>query len=207
MPLLTAVDLHLWRGERHVLRGVSFAADAGQCVQVGGANGAGKTSLLRALCGLLPLAGGEVRWRDTDLQRDAAPLHRESAYIGHQLGLKAELSPLENLRFLCGLHGRFMEQPLSAALSRVGVDGTLQHRQLRELSAGQQRRVALARVIAQGAALWLLDEPAANLDAEGQALLQQLLTEHLRAGGVCVVATHQPLNLPGAVVVPLELAA
>jgi heme exporter protein A len=207
MTLLTAVDLHLWRGERHVLRGVSFAADAGQCVQVGGANGAGKTSLLRALCGLLPLAGGDVRWRDVELRRDPAALHRESAYAGHQLGLKAELSALENLQFLCGLRGRSSGQELSAALSRVGLDGELQQRQLRELSAGQQRRVALARVIAQGATLWLLDEPAANLDVQGQALLHQALAEHLRAGGVGVVATHQPLNLPDSALLPLELAA
>jgi heme exporter protein A len=207
MTLLDAVDLHLWRGERHVLRGISFAASAGQCVQVGGANGAGKTSLLRALCGLLPLAGGAVRWRDVDLRGNPAALHSETAYAGHQLGLKAELSALENLRFLCGLRGRGSPEALSTALARVGLEGELQLRQLRELSAGQQRRVVLARVMAQGAALWLLDEPAAHLDAQGQAMLHQALAGHLREGGVCVVATHQPLNLPAASLVALELAA
>lgn len=207
MTLLEAVDLHLWRGDRHVLRGVSFAASAGQCVQVGGANGAGKTSLLRALCGLLPLAGGALRWRDVDLRSDPAAVHSETAYAGHQLGLKAELSALENLRFLCGLRGRGSSGAVSTALARAGLEGPLQQRQLRELSAGQQRRVALARVMAQGAALWLLDEPAANLDVQGQALLHQAVAGHLRDGGVCVIATHQPLNLPSSSLVVLELAA
>jgi heme exporter protein A len=194
---ITAENLHLWRGEAHVLRGVSFSAGAGECLQVTGANGSGKTTLLRALCGLSPLEEGRVRWRGADIAADLPAYHGELAYLGHDNGLKGDLTAAENLRYAVGLRRRVSRDEISSALARAGVDAA-RGLPLRRLSAGQRRRVALARLPLMGAALWLLDEPGSNLDAAGQSLLAQLLGEHTGAGGVAVVATHQALELPSS---------
>jgi len=194
---ITAENLHLWRGEAHVLRGVSFSAGAGECLQVTGANGSGKTTLLRALCGLSPLEEGRVRWRGADIAADLPAYHGELAYLGHDNGLKGDLTAAENLRYAVGLRRRVSRDEISAALARAGVDAA-RGLPLRRLSAGQRRRVALARLPLMGAALWLLDEPGSNLDAAGQSLLAQLLGDHTSAGGVAVVATHQALELPSS---------
>lgn len=205
MTLLEARQLHLWRGDIHVLRGVSLQVAAGQCLQLTGPNGAGKSSLLRVLCGLLPAADGQVLWRGADCSRDAMPLQRECSYLGHLSGHKGELSALENLAYLCGLRRHLDAAELEAALESVGLEGAAQRRPLRQLSAGQQRRVALARVLLQQSPLWLLDEPIANLDVYGQELFSRLLTRHLGGGGVALIATHQPLEVPEPVLLRLEL--
>lgn len=207
MNLLEACNLHLWRGETHVLRGVSLAVQSGQCLQLTGPNGAGKSSLLRVLCGLLPPAEGRLLWRDQECTRQLEPLQLECTYLGHLSGHKGELSARENLAYLCGLRRRCTSSDLDAALEAVGVSGAAQHRPLRQLSAGQQRRVALARVKLQRATLWLLDEPIANLDSQGQELFHQLLASHLTVGGCAVVATHQPLSVPENLLQRLELQA
>jgi heme exporter protein A len=192
---LEAQALHLWRGETHVLRGVSFVVQAGECLQVTGANGAGKTTLLRALCALVPLEAGCIRWRGSDIAEDPGRYHGELAYLGHENGLKGDLTAAENLRYGVGLRRRVSGGQCAEALTRVGLaaQGGVP---LRQLSAGQRRRVALARLDLMAAALWILDEPSANLDAEGQTLLLQRLTAHLAQGGAAVVATHQGLDLP-----------
>jgi heme exporter protein A len=205
MSLLSADNLHLWRGELHVLRGLSLRLDAGSCLQVTGANGVGKSSLLRALCGLLPLEQGQVSWRGQDVRRDRPAFHQELAYLGHGTGLKSDLSASENLRFSAGLRRVLSDTQITAALERVGM-GPLHARVTRQMSAGQQRRIALARVLLCDCALWILDEPTANLDGRGQGLFAELMQEHLEAGGLALVATHQPLNLQGAAVNVLELS-
>jgi heme exporter protein A len=205
MTLLNADNLHLWRGELHVLRGLSLRLDAGCCLQVTGANGVGKSSLLRALCGLLPLEQGQIQWRGQDVQRDRPAFHRELAYLGHATGLKSDLSASENLRYSAGLRRALTDGQISAALERVGM-GALHARLARQMSAGQQRRVALARVLLCDCALWILDEPTANLDGRGQGLFAELLQEHLEAGGLALFATHQPLQLPRPNLQVLELA-
>jgi heme exporter protein A len=207
MNILEARQLHLWRGDLHVLRGLSLGVGAGQCVQLTGPNGAGKSTLLRVLCGLLPLAEGQILWRGADCSRNAAPLQRESAYLGHLSGQKAELSALENLVYLCGLRRDCSLAELGGALDAVGISGGAQRRPLRQLSAGQQRRVALARVQLQRAPLWLLDEPIANLDVNGQGVFNDLLAAHLAGGGLALIATHQPLAVREAELVRLELTA
>jgi len=192
---LSADNLHLWRGDTHVLRGVSFSVQGGECLQVSGANGSGKTSLLRALCGLTPLEEGRVRWCGADIGADSGAYHGALAYLGHDNGLKGDLSAEENLRFGVGLRRRVTRAAIVAALERAELSAQ-RGLALRQLSAGQRRRVALARVTLLDAPLWILDEPGSNLDAAGQALLLEWLQVHLQAGGTAVVATHQALELP-----------
>jgi heme exporter protein A len=195
MNELTADNLHLWRGEQHVLRGVEFVLAGGQCLQVTGANGAGKTTLLRALCGLVPLEEGRICWRGQDIDADREAFHSELGYLGHDNGLKGDLTAAENLRFAARLRRQVQSAEVLAALTRVGV-GELAGQRLRRMSAGQRRRVALARLMLLGGALWILDEPGSNLDARGQTLVCDILLQHLQSGGAAVVATHQPLGLP-----------
>jgi heme exporter protein A len=194
MNQLTADNLHLWRGEQHVLRGVQFSLDGGQCLQVTGANGAGKTTLLRALCGLVPLEQGRIRWRGQDVDADREAFHRELGYLGHDNGLKGDLTAAENLGYAARLRCRVQPADIQMALTRVGA-GDLAAQRLRHLSAGQRRRVALARLTLLGGALWIMDEPGSNLDVHGQSLVLDILRQHLRRGGAAVVATHQPLEL------------
>jgi heme exporter protein A len=197
MNELTAENLQLWRGEQHVLRGICLAAAGGQCLQVTGANGAGKTTLLRALCGLVPLEDGRICWRGRDIAEDPAAFHNDLNYLGHDNGLKADLTAAENLHYAAALRRRVRPQDIAAALARTGV-AEAAGQLLRRLSAGQRRRVALARLTLTGGSLWVLDEPGSNLDERGQLLLAELIEGHLRAGGAAVVATHRTLDLPPA---------
>ena len=201
---LTADNLHLWRGEQHVLQGLSFALNRSECLQVTGANGAGKTTLLRALCGLVPLEEGRVCWRGQDINDDPENYHGELSYLGHDNGLKGDLTAAENLYYAARLRRRISADQVLAALSRVGAPDVARQR-VRRLSAGQRRRVALARMTLTGGALWILDEPGANLDSRGQAVVIELLQAHLEAGGAAVVATHQELALPSTQLRPLVL--
>ncbi|MGH8254502.1 MAG: cytochrome c biogenesis heme-transporting ATPase CcmA, partial [Steroidobacteraceae bacterium] len=204
MTMLATLDLHLWRGDRHVLRGLSFDVAAGHCLQVTGVNGSGKSTLLRALAGLLPLESGTISWRGHDTRRDPHAFHSELAWLGHGTGLKGDLSAPENLRYSAGLRRDFNAADIDAALARVGFphsDGRL----ARQMSAGQQRRVALARVLLLDSALWLLDEPTSNLDVQGQHMFGQILSTHLERGGAAVIATHLPLTLVADRIKALEL--
>jgi heme exporter protein A len=200
----SAENLHLWRGEQHVLRGLSFTVRRGQCLQIMGANGAGKTTLLRAICGLIPLEEGRLMWHGRPVAAEPQAFHSQLGYLGHDNGLKPDLSALENLRFATRLRRHAAEAELRAALERTGVAecaGLL----LRRLSAGQRRRVALARILLCAAPLWVLDEPGANLDPSGQLLITELLAAHLTRGGMALVATHQPLGLAAPQLLPMAL--
>jgi heme exporter protein A len=198
-PLLRAQALACRRGGRSVFAGLSFELAAGHALELRGANGSGKTSLLRLLAGLAPAAAGT--------------LHAGCgiAYLGHLNGLSAELSAAENLRFAQQLNGDgdgdeagAMQASPQSALESWGV-GALAARPVRRLSQGQQRRVALARMALGGRRLWLLDEPCAGLDEAGERLFDARLAAHLAGGGLAVIATHQPLRLAAARCRPLLL--
>ena len=190
--ILQGENLHLWRGERHVLRGVGFSVNSGECLQLSGPNGAGKTSLLRTVCGLSYPEGGQIRWRGEDVHRDLPGFHSQMAYLGHEPPLKMELTGRENLHYWVGVRRRFARSELERALERVGGQ-RWSDRPVRTLSAGQKRRVALAGLLLMAVPLWLLDEPTTNLDVEGQQLVGTLIDEHLAAGGLAMAAVHHPL--------------
>jgi heme exporter protein A len=204
--MLKVSGLHLWRGDRHVLRNVTFAADTGQCVLLTGKNGAGKTTLLRAIAGLLEPEEGQVTWRGAPARQSRDEFHSELAYLGHEPPLKGDLSGRENLRFLVGIRRAVTASEIDAALARTGATG-FSDRAVRTLSAGQRRRVALAGVLLTGALLWLLDEPTTNLDVDGQQLVAQLIDDHVSRGGIVVAAVHHALTLSSGALVGLELGS
>jgi heme exporter protein A len=203
---LQGENLHLWRGERHVLRGVGFDLRGGEVLQITGSNGAGKTSLLRTLCGFMYPEEGRVLWNGADVRKDITAFHGDLAYLGHEPPLKADLTGQENLRYWVGVRRRLTSAELNAALEQVGA-GAFADRLVRTLSAGQRRRVALAGLSLLGADLWLLDEPTTNLDVEGQQLVGRLIDAHATRGGLVVAAVHHMLDVSAERLRPLELAA
>jgi heme exporter protein A len=181
------------RGPVTLFRDVSFAVASGEWLAVRGANGSGKTTLLRCLAGLTQPDSGEVLWESTPVARDRSAFHEALSYGGHLAGIKDDLTADENLEALVALRGRPVDaQSRRAALSRMGLEKRL-HLPARRLSAGQRRRIGLARLAVEGAPLWALDEPLTALDDEGQRLFEHLLVEHLASGGMAVIATHHGL--------------
>ena len=192
MSRLSARGLACRRGDRLVFDGLDFALDAGGLLRLAGPNGSGKSSLLRVVAGLLPAAAGALEWGGAPIAA-AADFRRNLRLLGHQDAVKPVLSVRENLAAAAGLLG--IERPaLSDALERLGLV-ELAELPVRFLSAGQRRRVALARLALGPAILWLLDEPTTNLDTAGVAAFLTLLGAHRRAGGMALVATHEPLAL------------
>jgi heme exporter protein A len=186
--------VHVWRGERHVLQGVSVEVRPRELLHISGPNGTGKTTLLRVVSGLLRPEQGSVTWLGQPIVTSRASYQAAMAYSSHEPALKSDLTALENLRFAVGLKRRVNAGELRAALERTGV-GLCADLPARVLSAGQRRRVAMARVLAMQATLWLLDEPYANLDSAGAELMSGLLQAHVRSGGVALVVAHRDLEL------------
>jgi len=194
---LKGENVHLWRGDHHVLRGVRFQVRGGECLQLTGANGAGKTTLLRTACGLAYPEGGEISWCGQNIRNDIQAFHAQLAYLGHEPPLKAELTARENLEYWVGVRRLLADEELENALQRVGAEQWAD-RAVRTLSAGQKRRAALAALTLMRVPLWLLDEPTTNLDAEGQKLVGTLIAEHLQAGGLALAAVHHELEVSEA---------
>jgi heme exporter protein A len=192
-PLLSVRGLAFARNERPVFGPLAFDVESGEALLVQGDNGAGKTTLLRVLAGLLRADAGEVRIAGNAADHRARSRH--FAYLGHLPALKADLSAEQNLQFLCGLHGSRAGRGIDAALARVGLAG-YDDALARQLSAGQKKRLSLARLWLAPAPLWLLDEPYANLDLEGIALVNALVSEHLADGGATLVTTHGAYAAP-----------
>lgn len=192
-PLLSVHGLAFARNEWPVFGPLDFGVEQGEALLVRGDNGAGKTTLLRVLAGLLQADAGRIAIGGQAPTREQRSRH--VAYLGHLPALKADLTALENLQFLCGLHGQRPEHTLQAALRHVGLAG-FDDAPARQLSAGQKKRLSLARIWLSPAALWLLDEPYANLDLDGIALVNRLVTAHLQAGGAAMVTTHGAYAAP-----------
>ena len=186
-PLLEARGLAFLRNDEPIFGPLDFSLRHGEVVLMEGDNGSGKTTLLKVLSGLLEPTAGEVRLNGEPLT--LARLSHQVALLGHLLGLKGDLSPLQNLRFAIGLGGLRHGITPGQALLSVGLEG-YEDAPLRQLSAGQKKRVALARLLLVPAALWLLDEPYANLDREGIALVNRLLEVHARRGGAALITSH-----------------
>jgi len=192
-PLLAARGLAFARNEQPVFGPLDFAVDAGEALLVQGDNGAGKTTLLRVLAGLLRADSGDV---SIDGRPATIGLRaRAISYMGHLPALKADLTALENLDFLCGLHGRRRGQLPANAMAIVGLAG-YEDILVRQLSAGQRKRLSLARLWLAPSPLWLLDEPYANLDLDGINLVNRMVQAHLRDGGAALLTTHGAYAAP-----------
>jgi heme exporter protein A len=204
--MLEAQDLTARRGAALLFAGLAFRVDAGRALLITGANGTGKTTLLRILAGLTMPSEGTVRWRGEAVAPFASTLREDAVFIGHAPALKDELTAEENLRALVELTAMHSsDAEIEAALTSVALDG---QRALpaRVLSQGQRRRIGLARLGVSRRPLWLLDEPATALDAAGLGLLAQMIAQRLATGGTVIAATHQPLDLPPDRVATLALS-
>ena len=195
--MLSVSDLTCVRGDQTLFSGVSFDLNAGQWLHLEGANGSGKTSLLRIATGFTPPAKGEVRWKGRGLTEAPEAFHSELLYLGHALALKDELSALENLEADAAIAGRqFVRSDAVSALQHLGLRGRTKL-PVRVLSQGQKRRVALARLMLQSAPLWVLDEPFVALDAQAQAWVADAISAHVQRGGMALFTSHQALDLQG----------
>jgi len=190
---LSAKGLTLIRGETCLFRGLGFALNPGELLLLEGQNGSGKTSLMRAITGMLSLEAGKIYWNDIDVSRQRQDFHGALVWMAHRTGLKGDLNLVENLRFESVLRPQ-ANVDLGAVCQRLGI-AKLKRLPLRSLSAGQQRRVALARMLMADVPLWLMDEPFTNLDREGRKLVMELTEEHLSSGGMCVMAAHQDVEI------------
>lgn len=203
-PLLSVQALAFSRNEEPVFGPLDFQVDAGEALLIQGGNGAGKTTLLRVLAGLLRADQGHIVL--DGVPATSAARARAMAYLGHLPALKADLGALENLEFLCGLHGRRPDPQPIQAMALTGLAG-YEDTPARQLSAGQKKRLSLARMWLAPAPLWLLDEPYANLDLEGITLVNRLVAAHLRSGGAALVTTHGAYAAPPVRTRMLELGA
>ena len=192
-PLLSAEELRFTRNDVPVFGPIDFEVAAGEALLVQGDNGAGKTTLLKVLAGLLRADGGRIRLQGRPAE--AGLRAHVVGYLGHLPAQKADLSALENLRFLCGLHGSRPGMSLEDAMATVGLAG-YEDALARQMSAGQRKRLSLARLWLSPAPLWLMDEPYANLDLEGIELVNRMIEAHLREGGGTMVTTHGAYAAP-----------
>ena len=188
---LRVSNLTVLRSGRSVISQLGFTVNAGEALALTGPNGSGKSTLLRVLAGLLPTSAGTIEWSGG---QEDVPLSEEAHYLGHRDALKPALTPLELLTFWRSLLGRAATEPL-AALERVGLAHAA-YLPSAYLSAGQRRRLSLARLLVAHRPLWLLDEPTAALDQASETMFGALVADHLTRGGLALIATHTPLPIP-----------
>ncbi|MFL1453245.1 cytochrome c biogenesis heme-transporting ATPase CcmA [Marinobacter sp. GN3S48] len=194
-PLLQAVNLQCERDDRMLFRELSFSILPGTLTRVEGPNGSGKTTLLRILAGLNDGWSGDLLWLGQPRSRAREEFVRNMLYIGHRPGIKPLLTPMENLRALMAGRKKVSDSMLGQALAGTGLAG-FEDVPCRRLSAGQQRRVALARLLIADEPLWILDEVFTAIDIDGVTALESLLVQRARDGGAIVVTTHHDLQLP-----------
>ena len=194
MSALEARDLAGSRGATSLFRGVSFGVTRGEWLALRGANGSGKTTLLRCVAGLTRPDAGEMLWDGQRVRDSESAFRAQFVYAGHAAGIKDDLSAAENLRDTLALRAApAAEGALREALARVGLDQR-RHLPARRLSAGQRRRIGLARLVLDPAPLWLLDEPLTALDDEAERIFSGLLERHLARGGLALIATHHNVS-------------
>lgn len=204
--MLTVNQLTCTRSDRTLFTGLSFELQAGHVLRVQGSNGCGKTSLLQLLCGIGMPESGEISWHGQAIHQDASAYLSELAYLGHSLGVKRELTPVENLEFSAALCAYRTDLSIDDALQKMRMLRFAEQPCLK-LSAGQQRRVALARLLLGREKLWILDEPYSALDVHGQALLNELIQTHIANGGMLILTAHHAVELGGVPVQVLDLEA
>jgi heme exporter protein A len=201
--ILSVSSLSCVRGERRLFSSVAFDLAPGDWLHIQGENGSGKTTLMRALVGLSPPAEGEIRWRGEAIHKRGEDYRREILYLGHHGAVKEDLTPLENLKLAAALDGRTLDDSAAlAALHRFGLKGR-EELPVRVLSAGQKRRVLLARLVTRNAALWVLDEPFTALDVKAVDMLSALIAEHLQGGGLAILTSHQAMPMPSGKTIKL----
>ena len=196
--LLQVQSLFCERDERVLFSDLNFSLQAGQLLQVLGSNGSGKTTLLRIICGLNDSYQGNILWCGEPVREQRETFLASLLYIGHRVGVNRILTPRENLRWSASLHTPVDDSRIDSSLARVGLKA-YEDVPCRNLSAGQNQRVSLARLLISPAVLWILDEPFTTLDVYGVRELEQLLSEHVGKGGAVLVTTHHRLNVPCAV--------
>lgn len=189
---LEVADLACSRDDRLLFSGLSFKVSEGQVMLLEGSNGSGKTTLLRILCGFREADGGEIRWSGQPIGDSA--YFAEMAYVGHADGTKKELTVLENLRFALAMR-RPGSYGIDQALHKVRLAG-FDDNPVQTLSAGQKRRLSLARLLITDAKLWILDEPFTSLDRRGIDLIESLIDDHVKQGGMVILTSHHDLSLP-----------
>ena len=205
--MLTATGLSCTRGERRLFAGLDLAVGPGEWLHVQGENGAGKTSLLRMLATLSHPLEGEICWHGIPVRELGEDYRRAMLFLGHHGAVKEELTPLENLMFAAQLDGTALDEVAAlTALQRFGLRGR-EDLAVRFLSAGQKRRVLLARLQVRQAPLWILDEPFTALDVRAMDMLSALIEEHLSAQGMVILTSHQSMPLPNGKVLKIEGSA
>ena len=195
--MFSVSNLSCSKGDKRLFSGVSFTLQPGQWLHLEGDNGVGKTSLLRLACGLSALENGEITWNNQAVSKDPQTFRANLAYLGHQLALKDDLSPLENLQTDAAIVGRQLTaSDANQALAQMGLRGR-ENLPVRVLSQGQKRRTALARLLVSSAKLWVLDEPFVALDTMAQNALSEVINAHLAKQGMVLLTSHQAVSLGG----------
>ncbi|MBL4820069.1 MAG: cytochrome c biogenesis heme-transporting ATPase CcmA [Gammaproteobacteria bacterium] len=196
--MLSARQLFCERDDRVLFDSLDFDLAEGEVLQVQGGNGSGKTTLLRIICGLHDSFEGAISWYGDPIEKQRELFYSSLLYMGHRVGVNKILSPLENLRWSCSMHGSTTPTQIESALAQLGLRG-YENSPCHMLSAGQQQRVSLARLLISPAKLWVLDEPFTTLDAHGVKDLENLLANHVDNGGSVLVTTHHKLNVSSGI--------
>ncbi len=194
--LLEIKNLRCEREERVLFDQLCFSVDAGQVLQIEGPNGSGKTTLLRIISGLSSAYEGDIYWRGQPIRKVRTDFYHDLHYLGHLPGVKAALTPRENLRWSCALEAEDSDAQIEEALDKVDLYG-FEDLPCFTLSAGQQRRVAIARLYLTATPFWILDEPFTAIDLRGVAELEAMLAERAERGGTVILTTHHQLDMPG----------
>jgi heme exporter protein A len=203
---LSVSQLVCVRDDRTLFEGLSFRLSSGQVLLLEGRNGSGKTSLLRTLCGMRQPDAGEIHWDGEDIFSLGPDYHAHIAYVGHKDGVKHDLTAFENLKLARGMGAPNLDVGIEAALEQVELWG-FDDVPARNLSAGQQRRLALARLLVTRASLWILDEPFTSLDTHGIAIVENLFANHVAQGGMLAVTSHHQVSLNDAEILRINLSS